>query len=164
MGYPQVVTGGNLIVVGYGHLGTTKSFTTPKVTRKMIEEGTGGMVREFAAGWEKMEASGILSEYSPYIYTALASQKLDEVTLVHKANILENGENVLRVDIVKGIIKEIDDGSMEANKEVERKFTMSVSYYSCEVGGTQMMLLDSKNMIAIVNGVDLMEDVRNNLQ
>ena len=161
---PQAITGGNVIVLGYGHLGVTKGFTPPKVTRKMMENNNAGMVRELATGWEKMEASFTLSQFSPYIYMALASQAIGEVTIVHKANIVENGSNVLRVDVVKGTITEIDDGDIEAEKEVERKVSMSVTFYSCEVGGSQLMLLDTENLIAIVNGIDLMEDVRSNLQ
>lgn len=164
MEHPEVVTGGNLIVVGFGHLGTTKSFTPPKIVRTMIKEGSGGMKRQYATGFEEMTAEAVLKEYSSAILTAMASQTLDDVTMVHKSNLMKNGTNVQRIDIVKGSIEELDDGTLETEKEVEQKIKMAVNFFSREVDGQQIILFDAENLIAIFNGVDLLEDVRSNLQ
>ena len=161
---PQIMTGVNVFVDGFGHLGVTKTFTPPKITEGVTESPTGGLTREIAMGTlDKLECSFTLQEYSPAIYAALALQRLTNSLYVFKGNILQNGENKSEKALVTGRIKEIDDTDWEAKKEVERKITISVKRYAMEIDGTQGILVDTENLIYIVDGVDFLSTVRKNL-
>jgi P2 family phage contractile tail tube protein len=165
MNYPQVMTGVNVFVDGFGHLGTSKTVTLPKITEGVVEVSSGGLTREIATGTlEKLECSFTLQEYSPYIYAALAAQKALDSVFILKANILQGGDNKSAVAIINGHIKEIDDGDWEAKKEIERKITLSVKSYALEIDGTQGIAVDVDNLIYLVDGVDFLESVRQNLQ
>jgi P2 family phage contractile tail tube protein len=165
MRIPQTITGVNIFVDGVGHLGTSKSVTLPKITEKTFESATGGLTREILTGTlEKMECSFTLQEYSPVVFAALAAQVATDSMYIFKANINQGGANKALVSIVKGHIKEIDDGDYEAQKEVERKVTISASFYSMEIDGTQGVMIDANNMIYVVDGVDMLSTVRSNLQ
>jgi P2 family phage contractile tail tube protein len=159
------MTGVNVFVDGLGHLGTSKTVTLPKIAEGSIETSVGGLTREIAAGTlEKLECSFTLQEYSPAIFAALAAQRLTDSLYIFKANILQKGENKSAVALITGHIKEIDDGDWEAKKELERKVTLSVQSYALEIAGTQAILIDTENLIYIVDGVDQLASVRQNLQ
>jgi P2 family phage contractile tail tube protein len=159
------MTGVNVFVDGFGHLGTSKTVTLPKITEGVVEVSSGGLTREIATGTlEKLECSFTLQEYSPAIYAALAAQKALDSLFIFKANILQGGDNKSAVALVTGHIKEIDDGDWEAKKEIERKITLSVKTYALEIDGTQGVLVDADNLIYIVDGVDFLASVRQNLQ
>lgn len=165
MNYPQVINGANVFIDGFGHLGTTKTVTLPKFSRKTFESSAGGVTREFMTGMlEKLEFEMVLSEYSPIVYTALAVEGLIDTTAIIKANIKQNGVDKALVAVVKGSIKEIDDGDLETEKEVERKVIMAPNFYSLMIDGTQGIVIDAANMIVMVNGVDILETMRSNLQ
>lgn len=162
---PQVITGVNVFVDGMGHLGTAKKATLPKVSMQTFEDSSGGVTREVLKGvLEKLESEFTLSEYSPVVYAALAAQGLLGVSVIYKANILQNGENKALVAVIKGNIKEIDDGEIETGKEVERKVSLAVNFYALEINGTQGVMIDADNMIYMVDGVDLLSAMRQNLR
>jgi P2 family phage contractile tail tube protein len=162
---PQTILGVNIFVDGIGHLGVSKSVTLPKITEGSYDVSVGGLTKEVSNGTlEKMECSFTLQEYSPVVYAALAAQTALDSIFIFKATVNQGSEDKPLVAIVKGRIKEIDDGDLEAKKEVERKVTLSVSYYALEIDGVQGALVDVDNLIYIVDGVDRLATIRQNLQ
>lgn len=66
-------------------------------------------------------------------------------------------------DIVKGFVKSIDLGSVETNKENEVSITGEVTYFNHIIDGSSIIEIDKLNEIVIIDGTDLLEDVRENL-
>jgi P2 family phage contractile tail tube protein len=162
---PQVMTGVNVFIDGVGHLGVSKTVTLPKITEGSFEISVGGLTRDISNGTlEKLECSFTLAEYSPIVFAALAAQKALESVYIFKANVKEGDTDRAIVAIVKGRIKEIDDGDYEAKKEIERKVTIAATFYALEIDGTQGVMIDANNLIYIVDGVDYLASARQNLQ
>ena len=166
MKYAQMMKDINIFVDGIGHLGTSKEAKLPQVKFKKQTVERGGFEKEINIGTlEKLEAEFTLSEYSPAVYAAMglgtASGLGANITI--KGSITQNGKHIPAIATLQGEI-EVDDGSWKANSEVERKIKMNVNKYIMEIDGKQGVLLDTENMIAIIDGVDYLADLRAHIQ
>ncbi len=166
MSLPQVMKDINVFVDGIGHLGTSEDFELPKINQKKITQEFGGFERDVLTGtFEKMEASVTLKEYSAAVFAAMAVGKATNlgVNITVKGSIFQNGKNVQALATIQGNL-DIDDGSWKPNEEVKRKLKVSVNMYAMEIGGKQACLFDVENMIAIIDGVDFLADLRSHIQ
>ena len=80
-----------------------------------------------------------------------------------KGSITQNGKHIPALATLQGEI-EVDDGSWKANSKVERKIKMSVNIFMMSIDGKEAILLDTENMIAMINGVDYLADLRSHIQ
>lgn len=64
---------------------------------------------------------------------------------------------------VRGIPKGLEPGKIAVNGATETKNTMEVLYYKIEENGNVLLELDKLNFIYIVNGEDLLADVRDSI-
>jgi len=166
MNYPQMMKDINIFVDGIGHLGTSKEVKLPQVKFKKQSIERGGFEKDINIGTlEKLEAEFTLSEYSPAVYAAMGAGTATGlgVNITIKGSITQQGKNIPALATLQGEI-EVDDGTWKANGEVERKINMSVNKYIMEIDGKQGVLLDTENMIAIIDGVDYLADLRSQIQ
>lgn len=165
-GLPQIMTDINIFVDGVGHLGTSDEFELPKIAQKKMTQEFGGFERELETGsFEKMEASITLNEYSASVYAAMALANVTGagVNLTIKGSISQGSKKIQALATIQGSI-DIDDGKWKAGEKVNRKLKISVWFYAMEIGGKQACLFDTNNMIAIVDGVDFLANLRKHIQ
>lgn len=166
MKLPQTLSDINIFVDGVGHLGTSSKLSLPKVEKIRETQTAGGFERSVDTGlFKELGAEFILSEYSSIVYEAVAASMATSagIAVVCKGSIFQDGERIAIVATLQGSV-DIDDGDLEANKKVERKVSMKPNRYVLEIDGKQVVMLDTTNMIAIINGVDYLEKLRTQIQ
>lgn len=165
MSLPQTLTDINIFVDGIGHLGTSKKVTLPKIEQIRETQTAGGFERSLDTGiFKELSAEFVLSEYSPIVFAAMAAGSATNlgVNITVKGSFFQDGKRTSILATLQGSI-DIDDGDMEANKAVERKISMKPNLYAMEIDGKQRCLFDTNNMIAIVDGVDMLADLRSHI-
>lgn len=156
---PHYLTGLTAFIDGKGLLGTVKSVQLPKVEEIRETVKQGGFERSLSTGvFKAMECEITLSEFNQLAYDAWA----DSIPIVLKGSVKERGKTYGIVATVKGG-RDVDDGTLETGKEVERKIKIYVDFYSLTVNNESQVLLDLDNMIANVMGKDLLADMRKHL-
>ncbi len=156
---PHFLTGMTAFVDGMGLLGTVKTVQLPKVEQLRETTTAGGFERSINTGvFKAMEAELTISEYNEVVYNAWQSQ----IPVVIKGSVKEKGKTYLIEATFKGE-RDIDDGTLETGKEVERKIKVFCDYYSLTINGVPQVLLDVDNMIANIMGKDYLEDMRKHL-
>ncbi|MGL4225873.1 MAG: phage major tail tube protein [Shewanella sp.] len=156
---PHFLTGMTVFVDGQGLLGTVKTVALPKVEQMRETIVSGGFERSITTGvFKAMECELTLSEYSPTVYNSWLSQ----IPIVIKGSVKEKGKSYPIVAVIKGE-RDIDDGTLETNKEVERKVKVYCDFYSLTVNNVPQVLLDVDNMIANIQGKDYLADMRSHL-
>lgn len=166
MKYPQIMKDINIFVDGIGHLGTSEEIKLPSIKFKTEGFNRGGFEKEISLGtFEKLEAEVTLAEYSPIVFAAMAAGTVTGlgVNITVKGSILQNGKHISALATLQGEI-DIDDGAWKANEKVQRKIKMRVNLYAMEIGGTQAILFDTENMIAMIDGVDYLASLRSHIQ
>lgn len=166
MNYPQNLTDINTFVDGIGHLGTSKKITLPKIEQIRETITAGGFERSVDTGvLKEIETEFILNEFSSIVFTAMAaaSKTANGISIVTKGSIFQSGKRVSLVATFQGSV-DVDDGDLEAGKQIERKISMKPNRYILEIAGKEVVMLDTINMIAKIDGVDLLEDLRSHIQ
>lgn len=157
---PQFLAGQTSFVDGIGLLGTATTITLPKVEQMRETIQQGGFERSLGTGvFKAMEAEINYSEYHPAIFDAMNK---NSATITNKGSIVQNGQKIGVVATFKGQV-DIDDGSWETGKKVERKLKIYCDYYSLEIDGKLQVELDVENMIAYIEGTDHLETLRKHL-
>jgi len=65
--------------------------------------------------------------------------------------------------IMRGRLAKLDAGSQKAGDMTEQNYTYALSYYKLTVGGRVHFEIDLVNMICIVDGEDILANVRADL-
>lgn len=166
MSKPQVLTDVNIFVDGVGHLGVSKKVTLPKIEKVRQSQTAGGFERTVDTGiFKELECEMTLAEYSASVFAsmALGNATGTGVLFTIKGSIFQDGKRLPLVATVQGDI-DVDDGDLEGGKEVERKIKVAVNLYAMEIDGKQGVLFDTTNMIAMIDGVDYLADLRAQIQ
>ena len=166
MSKPQVLTDINIFVDGVGHLGTSKKVTLPKIEKVRQSQTAGGFERTVDTGiFKELECEITLAEYSSTVYASMATGNASGagVLFTLKGSIFQDGKRVPLVATIKGDI-DVDDGDLEGGKEIERKIKIAPTLYSLEINGSKAVMFDTTNMIAEINGVDYLADLRTHIQ
>jgi len=166
MSKPQVLTDINVFIDGIGHLGTSKKVTLPKIEKVRQSQTSGGFERTVDTGiFKELECEITLAEYSSSVFASMALGNASGlgVLFVLKGSIFQDGTRVPLVATIQGDI-DVDDGDLEGGKELERKIKVAVNLYGMTIDGTQGVLFDTTNMIAMIDGVDYLADLRTQIQ
>lgn len=154
---PEILNQCVMFLDGVSFSGDVPTMTPPKVTEKTEEYRGGGMSGsvDLPIGLEKMEASwttnGIRKESLKFF--GLADRTACNV--VFRASFKDQKGRSKPVKVtLRGALKEIDMGDLEAGKKSEIKHAMAVTYYKLEIDGRVMYEIDVANMIQVINGVD----------
>ena len=159
---PQYLSAMTVFIDGIGLLGTAKQIALPKVEQNRETSSAGGFERSLATGvFKAMDAEITLSEYHAAIYAAANSLRTPP-TFIAKGNITQQGQDYPVIATFKGGV-DVDDGNWETGKEAERKVKVYVDFYSLEINGIEQCMLDVANMIARIQGVDILEKVRSHV-
>jgi len=159
---PQKIANVNVFIDGVGHLGVVEEIKLPEIKQKLESANVGGIERDIQTGiLEKMEAEITLNEYSPIVFAAMAAnlKKGLPVVFICKAGITQGGERKSLVATISGDVT-VDDSSLKGGEGVKRSIKVSVRQYTLEIDGKQGVMVDVDNLVAVIDGVDILEEIR----
>lgn len=162
---PQILQGANVIVDGFGHLGVTDECKLPVVEFNSVTSDSGGVTREISTGTLKaMTASIKLKECNFEVALAMHRQSQNGAVVFIRGNTVQNGQKKPIVATLKGYIRKAEDSALKMNEELVRDLEMSVSTYILLIDGKPHFTIDTENMVALIGGVDVLADMRANIQ
>ena len=156
---PRTAKDFHLMADGRSYIGLIQNFEPPKLQKKTEEIINGGMIGpvEVDMHMDKMECNWTASEHNANMIALFGIT--DQQGVLLRVNVaVENcapGTSTEPVEyVLRGIVKEIDDGSNEKGKKTEIKYTMSLSYYKKSINNVTVLEIDFINYVYSVNGVD----------
>ncbi|NBB09535.1 phage major tail tube protein [Pseudomonas sp. SLFW] len=163
---PQTLFNTSLFIDGLSFKGDVPELSLPKLTVKTEGYRAGGMDGEIEMdmGLEKMEASfgtnGVRKEAMKFF--GLADQTAFNGSF--RGSFKEQrGRFVGVVATIRGMLKELDPGSWKVGDKAEFKYSVAVSYYKLEINERVMYEIDPVNSVRVINGVDQLQQMRNQL-
>ncbi len=166
MSKPQVLTDVNIFIDGTTNLGVSKKVTLPKIEKVRQSQTSGGFERTVDTGiFKELECELTLAEYSQTVFTSMSAGNASGkgVLFTIKGSIFQDGSRVPLIATVQGDI-DVDDGDLEGGKDIERKIKVAVNLYSLSIDGKTVVMFDNINMIAEIDGVDYLADLRTHIQ
>jgi len=164
MALPKKLKNFALFVDGESYAGEVTEVTLPKLTRMTEDFRAGGMSGPIKSNMG-IEALELQWKAAGFIRSLLAQWGISTTAgvLLRFAGALQsddtNGIDSLEV-VVRGYHAEIDFGTAKAGDPTEIQITSALSYYRLSLNGQTIIEIDLPNMVEIVNGQDLMADVR----
>ena len=159
---PQTLVDANVWINGKHHLGVSSKVKLPTIEFLKTEQKAGGFERELFNGiLGKMEGELVFRVFSDKAFNAakLSYQSSDHTEILIKASYYQNGKKYPIVAFWQGNAN-IEDKELEAGGEVERTLKMSLVFAQLTIDGKEEYQIDSDNMICIVDGTDLLADLR----
>jgi len=151
-------------VDGRGHAGVVDEVELPKLALKTEEHRSGGMDTpvEIDLGTEKLEATVTCAE--------------DVVELIKLWGVIgqvvgvtfrgSRGEGAAAEPIIaemRGMLREVEMASAKAGEPGQSKYVFSLRYYRLSIAGSDLVEIDTENMIRKIGGVDQLAVARANL-
>lgn len=158
---PKFMQDINIFANGIGHLGTSESFELPKIAWNRESMEKGGFEIDVKTGiFSKMETKLVIEEYSSNVIAAMADD--ENSYFVVKGSVYSEGKATPAVATIKGDF-DLDLGSWKAKEKLSQSLEIKVKYFELEMNGEQQILIDTKNMIAKINGKDMLAELRSNI-
>jgi len=156
MGMPAASIGYNVWVAGLGLLGKTEDFKEPDIKTQKAENPNG--TKQDIRILEPMEAEINIDTVNSVVYSAVALG--DKATFIIKEAVTEDGKVKQVIHTIVGNI-DISENTTKMKERKKKTIKINVLKYIKEVDGEELVFVDFENVIAIVNGVDILADVRN---
>ena len=159
---PQIIVDANVWVNGKHHLGVSSKVKLPDIEFLKTKQKAGGFERELFNGiLGKMEGELTFRVFSDKAFDAakLSYQSSDHTEILIKGSYYQNGKKYPIVANWKANAN-IEDKKLEAGGEVERTLKMSIVVADLTINGKQEYQIDSDNIVLIVDGTDLLADLR----
>lgn len=160
---PNVLLGYTAFVKGRGYAGRSEEAQLPKIALKTEDHRDGGMhaAIELVMGMEKMGDVVIT-------VTGQEAELLDgfgdeDLAITLRGSFQGDGREIADEAEIRGLCKEIDDGSWKAGEGGKRKLTLSPRYYKRTTDGREKLEIAPADFIWRVNGKDLLAQRRQNL-
>jgi len=158
---PEFMQEINVFANGIGHLGVSDEFELPKIQFNRESLVIGGFEVDIKNGtFQKLEAKIVLKQYSKNVFEAMANDSTSY--FVVKGSVFSDGVAVPAVATIKGDF-DLDLGSWKAKEQLKQTIEVKVKFFELEINGKQFVQLDTKNMIAKINGTDLLAQLRSNI-
>lgn len=154
----------NILVNGIGNLGVSKSLKTPDIEFLTSESDGVIAIEEVIPLVKAMSAEIVLNEYNKEVYSAVSKQFNSAPTFFCKGSMVQGDQKIQVLHTIKGKVKKLGDPIPDRGKEVEMTLEISVSAFSKEINGVKVIDIDLENMICIIDGVDLFEELRAHIQ
>jgi uncharacterized protein len=163
------LTNASVFVDGVGFLGQAMEVDLPEITQKMSDHVALGMIAttEMASGIDKMEATIRWNALYPLVvekfanpYAALSLQ------IRGSLEVYEAGGRVAQQPVViflRGTSKTHQIGNFRQHENVELENQLAVYYVRVEINGVEKLELDATANIYRVNGVDIIQEYKNNI-
>ncbi|MFC3902567.1 hypothetical protein SAMN05421749_103324 [Acinetobacter marinus] len=156
----------NLIVDGKGYAGSTDEFNLPELSLQTEEYRAGGMDApiDITMGMEKLVADFTLHSHSRDVLSLFGIRQSASVAFtVYESMESYDGTITQVVHNMRGKIVKINQGAAKAGEAAKDKYDLSLDYYKQTIGGSTVHEIDVINMVRIINGTDVLADVRSAL-
>ena len=149
---------------GGDYRGEIPEITLPTLARKLEEHRAGGMDGpiDFDFGQEKMEAELKGAGFLAGMASKWGYRQHDAVMLRFVGALSRGTSEAVEICeiVMRGRLTKLDPGSSKAGDPTEQTYSYSLSYFRMTVGGVVMFEIDLVNMVCIVDGVDVLAEVR----
>lgn len=150
-------------VDGRGYAGNVTEYTPPALTLLTEEHRAGGMDAPITLdmGMEALETSFILRSYDREVLSQFGVSEGSAVPFVGRGAMQSyDGTWLPTVHTMRGKITSIDRGTWQPGQAASMTVTMRLDYYKEEHDGTLVHEIDVENALRIVDGTDLLADMR----
>ena len=158
---PESVVDCTVFIDGQGFAGVTdkEGIKFPEIEE--IEESVkaGGFEQSYGTGvFKKLEFEIVIKEINPIIYASVATGLATGlgVNLTVKGSTIQDGTK-------KPFVATIQGKPSISQKGAETTLKGTATVFGYEYDGVPLCLLDSKNMIAMISGVDYLADLRSHI-
>ena len=156
----------NHFIDGRGYQGKISEITLPKIKKVMEDFKSGGMVGTsaiFMYSVEKMEMSFVCDEHNKDLLSLFGNKKIQHRFL--GAQIHQDGTHKSdKIEIVmSGEFTEIDFGAVKSTEAAKLNMAGICGYFKYIINDKVIIEIDVDNMILIIDGVDLVKDIRESL-
>jgi P2 family phage contractile tail tube protein len=149
----------SLFVDGRNYIGNSEDFTPPKLTLKEEEFRGGGMNTPIKVpmGSEALTCEFTLSSFDRDCLNLYNVRDGNDISIMAR-ELLESVDGTQSgvKHVMRGLISEIDMGTLKAGDKVGIKYKMSLRYYRLESGGKRITEIDPENMIHFLSGQDVL--------
>lgn len=157
---PKLVKDFHTFVDGRSYTGLVQDVEPPKLVRKCEEVLNGGMIAaiDVPMHLEKLEMSFTTNEHNKNLLLLYGVASGSGVLLRLRLAVenCDPGAQAEPVEyVVRGIIREIDPGTVEVGKKSEIKYQMSLTYFRQSVNDEVVIEIDTLNYVFIVGGIDI---------
>jgi len=152
-----------LFVDGRGLAGNTEDFAPPKLTSLTEDFKAGGLdaAMKIRMGQEPMECSFTLTKFDAKVLALWGVAEGNASAFVARGAVQSFDGKVQKVvEYCRGQVREMDPGQWTPQGKATLKFVVDVTYYRKEQDGQVITEVDIPNMKRIVNGVDVLADIR----
>lgn len=169
MKIPQVINRFNMYKNGSKLVGVSGEVSLPEITHltDTIEgAGTGGNLEIPVIGLlDTMDMEIPYVTLSKEAFAMIDPGESTDLMLSGAIQCMDSGTGKVGYSqfsvAVRGLVKAFSPGSAKAGAKMESKVTLSLSYYKIVIDGTTMLEIDKLNGVYIVNGKDVLKEVRN---
>lgn len=161
----EVIQESNVYVDGQGFLGVVRNLKLPDIEQEMVET-KGVLGANYSTGVLKpLEITFKLAVADPTLFSAYFHTTYSEIKapLLFKESVHRGGKNYGISAEFLGEFVSMSESDHESGKEVEVEVKMAVHFYAQRRNNVPVITYDHKNTILMVNGVDLMADIRSSL-
>lgn len=170
MALPRKLKLMNLFNDGVSYLGVVQSVTLPKLTRK-LENYRGGGMNGSAPVDLGLDDDALSAEISlggfpdDAIWSLYAATGTAAVPLRFAGSYQcdDTGETVPVEVVLRGRQKEIDLGGAKQGEDTESKISLMCTYFRLTMNGSELVEIDTVNLIEKVSGTDMLEAHRQNI-
>ena len=151
---------------GKGLVGMADEFNQPELSLQTEEYRAGGMDApiDITTGMDKLKADFTLNSHSKDVLS-LFGIKNGANTQFTVRETLESQDGTTKAVIhnMTGKVVKIAPGASKAGEPAKDKYDLSLTYYKKTIDGTVVHEIDVINMVRIINGDDILADVRSAL-
>lgn len=166
---PQVVNRFNMYQGGSRLIGVTGEVELPEVTNltDTIEgAGTGGNLKVAVIGLtDTMEIKIPFTTLSQDAFSVMDPDEAADLLLSGAIQGVNSGTGKVGYSqlgvAVRGTVETFTPGTVKAGAKMESSVTLSLSYYKIVIDGKTVLEIDKLNGVYIVNGKDVLKEVRN---
>jgi len=165
----KTITNANLRYNGNSLIGKVDECTLPEIKSKMSEFTALGMIgtTEYPSGFEMSEMTATVSGYHSDLLKALGDPNR-VIDLSLRSQVVQrnaSGTNTTEsVNVVmKASCKNLPLGGFKAHERVTQELSFAVYYIRLEIGGANVLEFDPVANIYKVDGVDKLNNYRNDL-
>lgn len=153
----------NLFVDGRGYAGQSDEFNAPKLGLQTEEFRAGGMDApiDVTMGMNKLVCDFSLKAYDRHVLANFGIREGVSLPITVR-EVLESFDGTVTpvVHHCRGKITELDPGTSKPGELPTLKATMSLTYYKLTHGGRVVHEVDVENMIRVIDGVDVLAEIR----
>ena len=156
----------NLFVDGRGYAGNTDEANMPELSLQTEEYRAGGMDApiDITMGMEKLVADFTLNSHDRDVLSLFGVKEGSQTSFtVREAMESFDGTVTAVVHNFTGKIVKINQGTSKAGEAPKDKYDLSLTYYKQTIGGQVIHEVDVINMVRIINGTDVLADIRSAL-